>query len=451
MVYYSFARTDTTVFWGGEGHADENEYAASTSAPSQAMQHFRTHALRRELLTCPMNNDPGASIQLLRNAIAQTTKTTLRLWSDWDCQSFGRTSFILWPWVKQDETSMLMAHYCADPLGVVRASSPADADIAVLPFEGSCLMNQPYRNADANAVRYAQNFVAQAKSHGLATLVLDAGDSSDVFPIDFDIVLRHSVDAAARSPVTHCMPGWFDAAQNADPAHVITPSPRKALPTVGFCGQSASSGVRHVLSQSRKVLRRAAAGRLSAAYHTMTAPLIPTSPGKDGVDALRLRRSVLHHLHQSNRLHARFVVRNHYFASAHDKQRARDEFVANIVSSDYAICVRGFGNFSFRFYDALSNGRVPALIDTDCSLPFDDTLDYARILPVIPITQIHRAADIIADHYHSFSDAQWNDLLRLLRELYLSLLTPRSFFGNLSRLSAVKTVHTRRAYATTPA
>jgi hypothetical protein len=391
-----------------------------------------------------MNNNPGAALQFLGDYIAQQTHPGLRVWTDYACRSFGRTSFVLWPWIKQEQTSSLLLQYSNDPLNITRSETPADANIAILPFDALCLINQTYRTANADAVQYARDFINTARAHHLPTLALDAGDSSGALPVDFDIVLRHSVDAAAGSKVTHSMPGWFDAAQNADTIYIITPSPRKALPTVGFCGQSASSGARYVLGQTRKVMRRAVAGRFAAAYQTMTAPVIPTSPGQDGVDALRLRRNILQHLRRSSRLHTQFIIRDHYFASAQNKDTARVEFMHNILSSDYAVCVRGFGNFSFRFYDALSNGRVPILIDTDCALPFDDTLDYTRFLPVISMQQLDRADEIIADHYHSYSDAQWNELLHLLRRLYVSMLTPRSFFANLGRLSAVKAIHTRQ-------
>jgi hypothetical protein len=45
------------------------------------------------------------------------------------------------------------------------------------------------------------------------------------------------------------------------------------------------------------------------------------------------------------------------------------EFQAQLLNCDYILCPRGFGNTSIRFYETLSAGRTPILIDTDGGLP----------------------------------------------------------------------------------
>jgi hypothetical protein len=45
------------------------------------------------------------------------------------------------------------------------------------------------------------------------------------------------------------------------------------------------------------------------------------------------------------------------------------EFQAQLFSCDYILCPRGFGNTSIRFYETISAGRTPILIDTDGGLP----------------------------------------------------------------------------------
>ena len=52
--------------------------------------------------------------------------------------------------------------------------------------------------------------------------------------------------------------------------------------------------------------------------------------------------------------------------------QARTGYVENLVASDYVLCARGAGNFSYRLYETLSCGRIPVFVDTDCVLPHED-------------------------------------------------------------------------------
>ena len=55
---------------------------------------------------------------------------------------------------------------------------------------------------------------------------------------------------------------------------------------------------------------------------------------------------------------------------------ARRAFIDNIIIGDYTFCYRGTSKLFFRFYETLCLGRIPLFIDTDCKLPFDDTIDW---------------------------------------------------------------------------
>jgi hypothetical protein len=45
------------------------------------------------------------------------------------------------------------------------------------------------------------------------------------------------------------------------------------------------------------------------------------------------------------------------------------EYQENLSQSDYILCPRGFGNVSIRFYETLSSGATPLLIDSGTKLP----------------------------------------------------------------------------------
>jgi hypothetical protein len=45
------------------------------------------------------------------------------------------------------------------------------------------------------------------------------------------------------------------------------------------------------------------------------------------------------------------------------------DFQNSLDNSDYVLCPRGFGNTSMRFYESLSAGRTPILIDSKGGMP----------------------------------------------------------------------------------
>lgn len=48
--------------------------------------------------------------------------------------------------------------------------------------------------------------------------------------------------------------------------------------------------------------------------------------------------------------------------------------ITDIQNADFILSVKGDGSFFCRFYEALSLGRIPFFIDTDCILPFENMI-----------------------------------------------------------------------------
>jgi hypothetical protein len=60
------------------------------------------------------------------------------------------------------------------------------------------------------------------------------------------------------------------------------------------------------------------------------------------------------------------------------------EYQENLSQSDYILCPRGFGNVSIRFYETLSSGATPILIESGAKLPelTDDNFWQSNMLVV---------------------------------------------------------------------
>ncbi|HLL21227.1 MAG TPA: exostosin family protein, partial [Kofleriaceae bacterium] len=132
-----------------------------------------------------------------------------------------------------------------------------------------------------------------------------------------------------------------------------------------------------------------------------------------------------------------YVLRTKYRAgiqsaeTRHDlAERSRREFVENILGTDYTLCVRGGGNFSVRFYEALAFGRIPVLIDTDCALPYHDLVDWPRYLPWVDARDVDDAPRLVADFHARLSNEAFRALQLACRQLWVDRLSPDGFYAH---------------------
>lgn len=108
-----------------------------------------------------------------------------------------------------------------------------------------------------------------------------------------------------------------------------------------------------------------------------------------------IRLEVMQRLHQT---HLPGAIINHTYCGS---QQEDENYQTHMLNHTYSLCVRGFENFSFRFYEALSYGRVPVLIDTDTVLP--PNIDWDELCVRVPIHKLHKIEDIIREDYETKS------------------------------------------------
>ena len=72
----------------------------------------------------------------------------------------------------------------------------------------------------------------------------------------------------------------------------------------------------------------------------------------------KYRQNLINLLNNNDNIQTNFIVRNKFWGgNPHDEQLVED-FRQNIEQSHFTICNRGTGNFSMRFYQVLSCGRI---------------------------------------------------------------------------------------------
>lgn len=160
------------------------------------------------------------------------------------------------------------------------------------------------------------------------------------------------------------------------------------------------------------------------------------------MDSFGIRESVINLLKNSNKIITEIIKRENFLGgillkSGIEKQnlvlKIKKEYLHNMSNTDYTLCVRGGGNFSYRIYETLCAGRIPILINTDCVLPYDFLIDWRKLFPVINIEDISNIENILLDFHNSFNSESFIERQNLLRDLWLEYISPSGFFKNIEK------------------
>lgn len=88
------------------------------------------------------------------------------------------------------------------------------------------------------------------------------------------------------------------------------------------------------------------------------------------------RSALISAFSKDSRIKSSFIVRDAFWGGKPHDPMLMEEFWNNMLAHPFALAPRGAGNFSMRFYQALSAGRIPVLLNTDMVLPLEDKIDW---------------------------------------------------------------------------
>ena len=75
-------------------------------------------------------------------------------------------------------------------------------------------------------------------------------------------------------------------------------------------------------------------------------------------------------------------------------------------------------------------GRIPAFVDTDCILPYHDTIDWRRYAVWVDESDLGNAARILADFHARMSPQEFRERQLECRRLWEERLTADGFYGH---------------------
>ena len=293
----------------------------------------------------------------------------------------------------------------------LRLTSLPDCDVGVFP--------QNWETAGERAVELGQRFAAVCHEASKTPVIFHGADSTDPLPVEATI-LRTSLIRSRRGPDEFALPAWSEDFLECYADGEICPRPKRARPVVGFCGNTmAGLPPKQLGGRVRRLLGRrpAETTRGLPGDHPRTAALL-------AVD-------------HDRRLESNFLLRSTFWAGAigdySSLLEARLEYVRNIQESDYTLCVRGGGNFSYRLYETLSMGRIPLFVDTDCVLPLDFDIDWREYCLWVDEADIDRIGDRVLEFHESLDDAEFAERQRACRRLWETHVSPQGFFASFHR------------------
>jgi hypothetical protein len=123
--------------------------------------------------------------------------------------------------------------------------------------------------------------------------------------------------------------------------------------------------------------------------------------------------------------------------SEEEKIAQRELYVRSITESDYVLCMRGRGNWSYRFYETLSAGRVPVVVNTDMLLPLSDSVDWKRHCVWIELVDLSCLPEKILEFHTALDENAFERLQEDNRQLWLERLEPVAFWRETLRSLAV--------------
>lgn len=318
---------------------------------------------------------------------------------------------LLVPWLEQDSDGAFVPELKGIPnpfRTFERVSTLAEADATIVPNN----IRHSTPEIQAKIVAYAD----QATQAGKPLFLFSCADLTD--RLQFDpraYVFRYSTYRSTIMSQDIVMPTLTDD-HGKNGIQIRTKS---VVPVVSFCGQAGYNKFRQWLKFYMK----------TAGYQILSV-FVPSARAR--IIGVYWRRLAIKVCRGSSLITTHFVIRHSFSAAQRtielDPIQAREEFIRSIRESDFVLAPKGDGNYSNRFLEALSLGRIPVLIDTQYTSPLEDEIDYDQFIVRVPMTKVHDLPKYIRAWYDPLSEEEWQKRQKQARELYETRLRIDSFF-----------------------
>jgi len=283
--------------------------------------------------------------------------------------------------------------------------SESIVELVSQPEQADCLLVPHFYQHVESIPGYLEKFEQLSEKYKKKIIIFLPGDTTERVVVKNSIILRQSVYKKNLLPNEVLMPAYVEDLSFGAP---IVFRDKQNIPSFGFCGWATYTTIGD----------RIKAGIKNTFLQHKT--------------GIFYRSQIIQILKKSSKLKTDFILRSAYAVNEKtrnmDKDTMRKEFIENIKHNDYALCVRGNGNFSQRFFEILSLGRVPVFVDTDCALPFEDEIPYDDFIMRIPSNQINGITDKVVEYHNRISDEEFIRKQKQARDIFETYLRIDKYF-----------------------
>ena len=280
-------------------------------------------------------------------------------------------------------------------------NDPAAADMVLMPYSHTVVLG--------SAPDLLELCATEASKPGKRLLIDGLGDIERPIHTPEAIVLRYGGYRFLKQPNVIQIPFYADDLLEIYRNGSLDLRHKGEKPIVGFAGWASLT-----FRQELRTVLKELPTRIHALFDEQYRAC------KKGI---LFRREAIKILEASTDVVSNLIIRPTFSANASTMSGApedlRREFVENLLSSDYGLCIRGDANGSVRLFETLALGRIPIILDTEYNFPFIDVVDYKSFSLTVDFRDIKRLPKIIADFHASLSDEHFVDMQKKARAAYV--------------------------------
>ena len=142
---------------------------------------------------------------------------------------------------------------------------------------------------------------------------------------------------------------------------------------------------------------------------------------------LGFRQSCINRFQKSKKITTKIISRSGFWGGKPNDKNYIEDFENNVKETHFTLCNRGKGNFSIRFYQILSMGRIPILIDSDMVFPFEKEIDWEKF--IVKSKSESKLIRKLLDFWETKSDTEIQEIQEKCKKIHEEYFEPKSF-GN---------------------
>lgn len=263
---------------------------------------------------------------------------------------------------------------------------------------------------------YIRRYADLGETLHVPVYAFSCGDHTDTLMFDKRVrVFRYSLYRSSMQERDICTPTLTEDIGREG----ISLRAKNNVPVVSFCGKGGFG--------TRKEYWAGHVKRLAYELWSVASPL-----KKARIRGVFWRMWGMKACSRSSLVKTLFIVRKTFSGTQKtielDPAQAREEFIGSVRDADFVLAPKGDGNYSNRFLEALSMGRFPVVPDTDCVFPFEDRIDYTKIVVKVPMKELKNIPKYIRSFYDPLSPEEYATRQRLAREIFEKYLRQDAFF-----------------------